>query len=232
MIFDKDVLSIKETDTLWKFYQKSFTLDGQKVSPPKNLCQYFWTAVMGFGFWITREIELWKLLAVFLGSIFSVFVISSVLTDAFLKIHPYIWDFVFWISIGPLVISMLALALALSSRIRRLIHNSPALQGYMAIIFGIGMVVFMVISWLRSSNFSLVTAFEDVLKLAVLGIAVMVVVSAVVGGLLYIWLKIPGEKKSNFAKLVKTFFEALKAKKRKFCPLVEPPVEFQKGKQN
>ncbi len=225
MFFNKDVLEIKETDTLWKFYQKSFTLDNQEIMPPKNFCQYFWTSVTGFQFWITREVKLWKLWVLFFGAFFLMLFCGSIFDDSVYRSHHVIFNLLAVIFVVPLAISCFAIIFASFHCLTRFIDARPKLErglGISILVLCIGFFLFIT----RNSGIDFVGQAIPILKFAALLVGLATVITITISTLLFLWTKIPGDKKSNFAKVLKSFFAALEAKKRKICPLVESPPEF------
>ncbi len=62
-------INVRQSDILWQFYTKAFTAEGKAIEPPKNLCRYVETALVGFGFWLQREVRLLNLWLAFLATV-------------------------------------------------------------------------------------------------------------------------------------------------------------------
>src|SRR3989338_3798100 len=54
----KKEIVIKRSDFLWRFYCKNFTVNGKEIQEPKNLCNYFLTAIAGIIQWFAKEVKL------------------------------------------------------------------------------------------------------------------------------------------------------------------------------
>ena len=79
-------ITAHHTDILWQFYTKAFTLKGEEIPSPKNLCRYVQTAGVGFGLWLRLEVQLLYLWLAFLAT--AVLFAAVLLVD---QVFPSHW---------------------------------------------------------------------------------------------------------------------------------------------
>ena len=217
MFFDKETLTVNESDILWRWYKKRFEIERKEIDPPKNLCSYFWTSVHGFFLWIDREVPLTRLWIVALGALL-LFIVSAPMTQA----APIIASVVAVIAFLVLLPSALVSANTSINRLFRWLDTKPKgrVVGTCA-IFGV------LFGWLAIEG-ELGKLLSEVL--AMLPYAVGLVVTVLLIGVICIAL--PQKITGGVGKAARTFVAVLSATKQKFCPRVEPPASFQKSKKD
>lgn len=227
-------LKIKENDVLWRFYYKRFSLDGKQVEEPKNHCRYFWTAVKGFGFWLTREISLKKLWGIFLLTNFIIIGAGFITPENFVKSHQHFLDaFVFSLAIAFMASFLIAI-LATFYRIGNFVKRKPILKKTLTTImvggFTAVVIAVIVVEILRGEK-----SFADYFWEKV-GLILKILPFTIGGGALMILITLlvaKFHKRNNKAvRLVKSFTIFLSDTKKKFCRTVEPPPSFQEKQDN
>jgi len=224
MNFDNSGLDIKENDFLWRFYRKSFVLDGKPIEKPKNLCRYFWTSMRGVTLWLGREVKLWKLWGIFVLS-FLVFTLAGIfVTDDFFKSHNIIAN------ILALILALgftIPLMLATYVSVKRFINwafKKPRVESIAVIVFLAFIAIF---TWIQreAALSELIKTFNQAVSLLPYGIALAFF------SILFAFLFSKLFPNNSAGRLVKTFTVYIQAKKKRVCPPVKEPPSFQEDSE-
>jgi hypothetical protein len=228
-----------QSDILWKFYAKAFTLKGKVVEAPENLCRYMQTASVGFGLWLHDEVRL--------SYLWLVCVISFVLfVGLMLAPATLLGDVLMSALIVPFVCSFGVAVFISLERLKdrlmaRLDQYIPWIGGLLALsVIGIGL--YSLVQDIYQNGFSV----SDVIFLTAM--KWMLYISGVVFGfcLLNLWAfkTLPERYLDRYVGLVMalaphvesmagkvqrlfvTIGNSARAKKQQVCPPVNPPADF------
>ena len=223
-------MQLHKDDFLWKYYEKYFTLSGDKVEKPTTLCPYFWTAVGGMIGSFFMEARLWLVWLITAGNCGAIFYI--------LRNHKaYLQAMPFWLFL-PILITFVSLGIALFATV---VITAVRLQGWWQKLYGwalaiailalaafgiIGLVLEAIDRWNQPS--ATTESWEEVALtgIAVLGIAALLISSLVaVCVLVYlVWAVLMHPMASwRFFKNIVAMFLAIK---NKACPLVTSPEGY------
>ena len=210
-------IAIQQDDILWHFYCKRFTLAGKEITPPTNLCPYFWTAIVGVGLWLDVEVKLSKLWLSVLGGL---------LLWIGMTFMPFRGTF-FYTVVGAVLIpwdALLMISIVISTRrLRRWLERRypwvlPTLVAVTVIPMAIYMIVLAVTQGHIWTDFraSFWFVFRGIayISLGVLGISILAALAAL----------IPARRLDGLRSTVATVSAYIHAKKNKVCPPVTPPT--------
>ncbi len=224
---NKQVNSIKinHGDILWRLYCLYFTLKGVELESPKNLCNYFQTAVKGLLLWPITRLNLllaWMGLVCGYGLVALCFAIRWGLDDTATGSGSHLLYLVEVVLPFPLLLlSMLVMTVSFF-RFDNYLKKSPRVQSILCIVF----VSIMVISLFYSDHHSVgehtKVFFWFILKFVGGSIAVF----ALIFLLFKLALKIvPDTRWKRMRVLCCVIGIRFDAWKREICPLVEAPKE-------
>ena len=213
-------VNVRSDDILWRFYCKRFLVEGKEIEPPKNLCQYFWTSVKGFGLWFGCEIKLWSLWLIGLMATAILFAMARGITDT----NNTVTD-VLIITITVLCGFMLLTAMFVTLyRVKRLVEARVPwvmhLLGFCTIVIGIVYAATQGILWP-----GLMRLFGDIFQW--MGYMLMVMAAAIIIAL--ILSTISHGRLQKLQRVFQTFGAFASAKKNRVCPRVNPPEDFKTG---
>lgn len=221
-------IAIQQDDILWHFYCKRFTLEGKEITPPTNLCPYFWTAITGmvltarykmrhFAHWLGVEVPLGKIWLFFLASLIAMVVVARL---------PWQNDAIMFLAlITALVFAAAYLAAALVSLYRlaqfivRRLPWVPQFLGVVGVVVGIIFGIYLVwhgASWSETGQFfsGLFRVFKWVGILSIL---------ALLAGTALAF--IPPQRRKSIARVAETVFAFAEAKYERVCPPVISPKQ-------
>jgi hypothetical protein len=127
------IINVHQTDILWRFYTKAFTLKGEAVESPKNLCRYVQTAATGFGMWLNREVSLVYLWLAFLATIVVLTVMAFISSAA-----PGLWI----ISVAALPVSLALISIMTAAVVVSLARLKDWLMERASWVIGLAMLLF------------------------------------------------------------------------------------------
>lgn len=216
----RDVINAQESDLMWRFYCKWFSINGKEVVAPISLCPYFWTSVFGFCLWLGREVRLRSFWAIALAStlLFGASIslssgMEGVLVSGICLVVTVAWVFTFF---AAAFVSMHRLWLLLEERARWVIYLIGA--GFLAFILGNAAIQGTLVPDLKN-------LLAEMFRAMKWGIAVIAIL--IVAALLF--CTIPSSRLSKAQDVFKTFFAYAKARKNGLCPPVNPPPGFRKS---
>lgn len=219
----KDVLKVNEGDWLWFFYQKYYTVDGKEVKHPRNLCWYFWTAVGGLISWVAKEAKL-KIIWLTCLTLTALMVGLELLLPTNEEPPSVAWQIV----LIPLIIiwflSLMGSLLIPATRLWNYLEkNHPWVVYTFAGLVFLGLpTIFMILNPDARADFGGQMLF--LLKAAgILSGSVFILMVLVI--LVLKFIPLPSFEKPR--KVFHTTVAFVGTKKRKVCPLVEPPDEFE-----
>lgn len=221
------MINIRSEDILWRFYCKRFVIEGEEVEPPKNFCSYFRTAMKGFILWFTKEVNLSKLWLLAL--------LAFVLLSAAVKIFPHpsqshifvkVLVFTLWIIYILMVVSVGGVTLI---RVFRTVEaRAPWVMYLITFCFFGSLIVHETVHgrlWIITQKF-----FREMIQwlaygmIAVVGICITIFLFALIVPFVpYGTFHCHSQRMQRVFTAVVTY---VKAKKKRVCPLVNPPKEF------
>lgn len=214
---------VNHNDILWFFYRKNFEIQGRPIESPRNLCRYFWSAVNGFGLWMFREAKLRILWGVALPAVIFYTILKS-----FTNGHENTLLSVLMVT--TFLLSSLAFMTALWVTIDRLWQfmktKTPRLFNVFITVGVIALIVFTV----YAQRDTLRSDFESFLNIIKTGAFWGAIAAVALVFLAVIASVIPKRKQERFVRMIDTLTAALKAKKERICPGVDPPRGFTTSK--
>lgn len=217
--FDMSAIDLTEKNLLWRFYCKNYTLQDQEILPPRNLCRFWWIAVFGFNSWVIKEAKIRYL--------WIVTILTTMITFALVRLFPEGGNIFREILITSIVIiwglfCLLSLIIPSIRTFHIIEKKAPRV-----VSTAVGGVMLALLVW----------AFTDAEMrgeiLMALGIVFGVMVSimafcfALILILPYLAERVPDRFLDGTVGTFLTSVAYFKAKKRKVCPLVNPPEDFE-----
>ena len=236
------IITAHSDDFLWKFYTKAFTLADRSIAPPKNLCRYVQTAIIGFGLWLRLEVRLLYLWLAFLVTV--VLFAAVLLVDHVLPSHWIIGV----IALPVVLVTPATLTVAIFVSLMRLkdwlMERAPWVIG-LAMFPVIGAGVYLVVQQIIEEGvppdvYWMLTVIKWMVYVMLSVLALNLVAALIfkrlperyLDKLIAAFEKLePGvDRLSGYAqkihRLIVTFGHFGAAKKLQVCPLVNPPVDF------
>jgi hypothetical protein len=211
-----NTINIRERDILWRFYCKYFKHKAEKRVSPKNLCQYFWTAVSGFSCWVRYEVSLLKLWLFFLGTLGMLVAIVAV--TFFLPTSSTASVFLMAPVTILFVISIVLLVADFWVTAERLMETAPRFTGGLACIVVGTVMIFVAADSLANGTFWSDLKYLLIRALMVWAVFIVVVVCAV-----GIWYR---QNVRHSSGSVFAIFGMISGIKNRLCPGVNPPKDL------
>jgi hypothetical protein len=202
-------MQIEKTDLLWRLYCLAFEIEGKAVTPPSNICPYFWTAMKGLRLYLKLKAPLKYLwlcaIGLFLLSFGSVTIVRNVnVTLGHVMFIP-----AFTLFAASFFIAAMSSFIRLGRWIEKRFPWAIYVTMFIASIFGI----IVAVSEIKSGTFW--QNFKGIGTPIMIGVPIICF-------LMVIAFNLPSIRKTN---LVRTIIELIKAKKNKWCPPVKPPMD-------
>lgn len=213
-----NTINLKKGNRLWRFYCKYYTLNGQEVPLPKNLCRFWWIAVSGFIIWIIDEVKILYL--------WGVMILTTLIVAALISLTPEGGN-IFWKTLAVPVLGFWTLSLVFSlvapaMRVLSFIEKKAPW-----IIYTVGGVLIIVVLGMCLADGEM---RGEIFKIFGIACGVMLAIVAILGilyyGVPYLALLVPDRFLDGAQGSFRTSVAFLKAKKRRVCPLVNPPEGF------
>jgi len=212
-------INVRQDDILWRFYCKRFTVEGKEVEAPKNFCRYFWTSVNGFGLWLGREVKLRSLWLVGLVATATLLAVAlavpktnNIVATVLAVTVVVFWNFAFLLAMFVTLI-----------RARRVVEaRAPWVMMYLP---GFCFIVFAVAYAITPETFGV--EFQQLFGYMFrwMGYMLIVMVSMII--IMLVISRIPHHRLQKLRRAFQTLGAFLSAKKRRVCPPVNPPEEFE-----
>jgi len=220
------VLKIEENDILWKFYKRSYELEGFEKPPhPVNLCNYFWSSVFGAMQCFVMEGSLW--LVWVLSLVVSALGFGGMVGLVASSDPPSIWAIFLMLpcmvmAVGGLVIPFVALAHQLKGWALKIYQGLGWTVGGLAIVGLIWMMVYISMLEVGKLGFwAWLTNVGIFLGMAVgVGVGFITVLALLIVGITYLF------GSAGQWKFLQTIWAYLVAIKHQMCPLIEPPPSY------
>src|SRR3989338_1809859 len=211
-------INVRQDDILWRFYCKRFTVEGKEVEAPKNLCRYFWTSVNGFGLWLGREVKLGSLwlfvlvaTALFFATALAIPKTDNIVVTALVVTVVVVWYFAF----------MLASLVTLIRAKRMVEARAPWVMYLLGVCFVAFAVAYAITPETFGSDFQQLFGY----MFRWMGYMLIVMVSMII--IMLVISRIPHHRLQKLRRAFQTLGAFLSAKKRRMCPPVNPPEEFE-----
>jgi hypothetical protein len=222
------ILKIDDKDILWKYYQKTYTLDDCKVRPPSDFCHYFWCGLWGMVRSLYYEASLWLLWLITLGSLgLSIYVAYLVCTN--------FDDPSGWLKVPPLILctaSLIAniMAIFISAERSKWFDWAGKISSLLMVVCGVGLIGYMAIDYIISLDSwgwvqHVVVAIGYMVGYMVVFTAITLVITSALIGLAFLLIHFIFTPMST-CRFLQAFWTYLISAKRRVCPLVELPASF------
>ena len=209
-------MKIKE-GFFWKNYCYFFTANGKQVEHPKNLCNYFWTAIFGmgkaFGHSLTK-INAFCYLLLTTSFFFSSYGIYYAFPDTIIPFFPII--IMLGCFVGVFIKSIQSFGRLVGDKASDIILIIFLIVGVVFLIVGfVGDFIINPPTW-QNIEKGFLSLLWIGLRSGMYGIVLGVII--ILGCFLF--------NRASTTDFFKTIVAFLIAKKQKICPLVQPPEPF------